>query len=100
MHNSPLKYFLPGAFKPSNDELWFFKKDVHQMAAALAAVQCDVYIVHGDKDKFVPVGNAAFAKRMLVNARSVSTTILKGAPHFIPWEPWYKDVKAVLLQLQ
>lgn len=100
MHNSPFKYFLPGAFKPSNDELWYFKKDVHQVAASLATINCDVWIVHGDKDKFVPVGNAAYAKKMLVNARSVNTTILKGAPHFIPWQPWYNDVKAVLLQLK
>ena len=56
-------------------------------------------MVIGDKDSFVPVGNAFYAKKMLVNAKSVNITILKDAPHFIPWEPWYKDVKSVLLNL-
>jgi hypothetical protein len=47
----------------------------------------------------VLVGNAAYAKKMLVNAKTVNTTIIKGAPHFIPWAPYYEDVKKVIMQL-
>lgn len=100
LHSTPFKYLLPGAFKPSNDEIWYLKKDLNLLAAQFATITCKVWIIHGDKDKFVPVGNAAYAKKMLVNAKAVVTKILIGAPHFIPWEPWYKDVKSVLLQLQ
>ena len=36
---------------------------------------------------------------MLINANKVDVAILKGAPHFIPLEPLYKDVKTVLLKI-
>jgi pimeloyl-ACP methyl ester carboxylesterase len=96
---SSLEYLLPGAFRPSNKELWAFKKDIIPLSKQFDVITCPVWIIHGDKDKFVPVANAAYAKKMLVNAKAVETKILKGAPHFIPWEPWYKDVKEVLMRL-
>jgi pimeloyl-ACP methyl ester carboxylesterase len=97
---SPFQYLMPGAFRPSNNEIWYLKKDLEPLAHQFASITCDVWIIHGDKDTFVPVGNAAYAKKMLVNAKSITTIILPNAPHFIPWVPWYKDVKAVLMQLQ
>jgi pimeloyl-ACP methyl ester carboxylesterase len=99
LYKTPLKYFLPGAFRPSNEELWYLKKDLKYLADDFSKVTCPVWIIHGDKDKFVPVSNADYAKKMLVNAKSVEIKILKDAPHFIPWEPWYKDVKEVLMRL-
>ena len=100
LYKSKLEYLMPGAFRPSNRELYFFKNDVKDLPKAFEKVTGTVWIIHGDKDKFVPVGNAYYAAKMFVNAKNVNTKILKGAPHFIPWEPWYKDVKAVLLALQ
>lgn len=100
LHSTPLKYLLPGAFRPSNDEIWYLKKDLKLLASQFADITCKVWIIHGDKDKFVPVGNVDYAKKMLIHAQAVNIKILSGAPHFIPWQPWYKDVKQVLLQLQ
>ncbi len=97
--NSFLENLLPGAFKPSNEEIWYLKKDLIPLAKQFAAITCKVWIIHGDKDKFVPVGNAAYAAKMLIHSKMVNTIILKGAPHFIPWKPWYNDVKKVLLEL-
>ena len=96
---SPFKYLLPGAFRPSNEEIWYLKKDLIPLANQFKTITCNTWIIHGDKDGFVPVGNAAYAKKMLVNATYVEVKILKDAPHFIPWEPWYKEVKEVLLRL-
>ena len=99
LYKTRLEYLLPGAFRPSNRELWFFKTDVKLLPDQFAKVTCDVWIIHGDKDKFVPVGNADYSEKMLVNAKTRHKIILKEAPHFIPWEPWYKDVKQVLMHL-
>ncbi len=99
LYNTPFQYLLPGAFRPSNTEIWYLKKDLIALADQFPKILCNVWIIHGDKDSFVPVGNAAYAQKMLVNAKSVNVTILKGAPHFIPWEPWYKDVKSILLNM-
>lgn len=98
LYKTPLKFFVPGAFRPSNEELWYLKKDLKILKNDFSKITCSVYIVHGDKDDMVPVGNAAYAKQMLVNAKKVETTILPGANHFIPWAH-YDDIKSVLMKL-
>lgn len=97
--HSSLQIVLPGAFKPSNEELWYLKTDLIPLSNQFNSITCPVWIIHGDKDSFVPVGNVAYATKKLVNAKFVKTTILQNAPHFIPWAPWYEDVKKVLLSI-
>jgi pimeloyl-ACP methyl ester carboxylesterase len=80
----PLRYLLPGAMRPSNDELWSFKSDVIKMKAKLPLIKCRVYIVHAVNDALVPVGNVAYMKRNFINAQ-VSDTIFPSGNHFIPW---------------
>jgi pimeloyl-ACP methyl ester carboxylesterase len=99
VYRSPLKYLLPGAWRPSNQELWYLKKELKDLVKKLPGITCPVYILHGDKDGLVPVSNAAYAKKMLVNARSVSVTIIPGANHFLS-DHHYKLVKEVLLKLE
>ncbi len=98
--NSSLQILLPGAFKPSNEELWYLKTDLIPLANQFASITCPVWIIHGDKDSFVPVANVNYATSKLTHAPFVKTTILKNASHFIPWAPWYKDVKKVLLDIE
>ena len=93
-----MRYFLPGAMRPSNVELVHFKKDVYALKDKFPLVKCKVFIVHGTKDTFVPVGNAAYAEKNLVNAASVETTLIPGANHFIPWQH-YDVIKKVLMGL-
>jgi pimeloyl-ACP methyl ester carboxylesterase len=93
-----LRLFMPGAFRPSNIELWAFKKDVLTMPDDLHAVKCPVWIVQGMKDPLVPPGNAFYAQKELINSPSVQLTTLPDANHFIPWK-YYDDIKKVLLQL-
>jgi len=94
----PLKYFLPGAFRPSNTELVYLKKDLKELDKEWEKITCPVWILHGDKDTYVPLANADYAKRKLINARSVETKILPGSDHFIQRER-YGEVKAVLMKL-
>ncbi|NJO26055.1 MAG: alpha/beta hydrolase [Bacteroidia bacterium] len=62
-------------------------------------ISCPAWIIHGDKDGFVPVENVDYAKRKLVNAKTVEVKILPGARHFIPWEQ-YDEIKEVLMRLK
>lgn len=98
MKTAPLKYFLPGAFRPSNIELLAFKKDVLLMRGALQKIKCKVVIVHGMKDHMVPPANAVYAEDYLIHASHVSKVILPDANHFIPWTR-YEVVKKTLLSL-
>ncbi|MEP7373849.1 MAG: alpha/beta hydrolase [Chitinophagaceae bacterium] len=98
MDGALMQYFMPGAFRPSNRELVYFKKDVNTLQDKFAAVKGKVYIVHGTKDTFVPPGNAGYAIKKLVNAASVETIMIEGANHFIPWQH-YDTIKKVLMKL-
>ncbi len=80
----PLRYFIPGAFRPSNTEVKYFKKEVAPMAAIIPEIKCPILVIHGDKDQFVPVGNAAFIKAQ--NPAHTTVKIIAGANHFIPWQ--------------
>ncbi len=93
-----LSYLVPGAFRPSNTELKYFKKDVYVLQDKFALVKCKVFIVHGTEDPLVPVGNALYAQKKLVNAASVKLTLIPGANHFIPWTK-YDTIKQVLINL-
>jgi pimeloyl-ACP methyl ester carboxylesterase len=54
---------MPGAFRPSSNEIWAFKKELKDLDDEIRNISCDVYVVHGDKDTFVPVGNAYYAQK-------------------------------------
>lgn len=96
--NSYLQYFLPGAFRPSNEELVYLKKDLWDTDKLWYKITCPVWIIHGDKDSFVPVDNVEYAKKKLTRTKSVEVKIIPGAKHFIPWQQ-YKEIIDVLLQL-
>lgn len=81
----PLRYLLPGAFRPSNEELVFFKKDVVQLAGKLRRIACPVWIVHATDDMFVPVENVAFMKNEMRLAPYIRDTILPDGNHFLPF---------------
>ena len=93
-----LQYLIPGAFRPSNKELLYFKKDIYDLQKKIELVTCKVYIIHGTKDTFVPPGNAAYAAKKLINAAAVETIMLPEANHFIPWNR-YNEIKTVLMKL-
>ena len=96
--NTPLNLFVPGAFKPSNMELWYLKTDLIKLEEAYKKVDCPVYFIHGEQDTWVPPGNVSYAKKMLVNAKSIEEHMLPGGNHFIPWTK-YQEIKQVLLRL-
>lgn len=81
----PFRFLLPGAFRPSNRELLYFKTDILSMSEDLRKIRAAVHIIHGAKDSWVPVGNAGFAKKNLVKASYVNEIIIPDGNHFIPW---------------
>ena len=95
----PLRYLIPGALRPCNDELWWLKKDLIEMKPNLKKVTSLITIIHGTKDPLVPYSNMAFMQKELVNARKIDTISIKNANHFIPWEH-YKKIRDVLFDLK
>ena len=89
---------MPGAFKPSNDEIIYFKKDLYHTDTMYAALTMPVTFIHGDADKFVPGKNVEYGKKKLAGNPNVKVTIIPGASHFIPWEH-FDLIKTHLLTL-
>ena len=98
LFKTPLNYFVPGAWRPSSEELWHLKSELKELAGHYSEISCAVNILHGDNDGLVPVSNAAYAAKMFVNAKSVAVKIIPGANHFIS-DNNYDIVKEVLMKL-
>ena len=98
MKMAPLNFLLPGAYRPSNTELVYLKNDLKELEKEWEKITCPVWILHGDKDTYVPVANVDYAKKKLTKAKSVDVKILSGADHFIPKER-YQDIKGALMKL-
>ncbi|HMH32604.1 MAG TPA: alpha/beta hydrolase [Puia sp.] len=98
LYKTPLTYFVPGAMRPSNQELWYLKTDLVKLKNDFPKIHCRVYFIHGAKDTWVPPGNVAYGKKMLVNASGIGETMIPGANHFIPWTK-FDVIKAILLKL-
>jgi pimeloyl-ACP methyl ester carboxylesterase len=98
LYKTPLNYFVPGAMRPSNEELWYLKKDLVQLENDFSKITCPVFFIHGEMDTWVPPGNVAYGKKHLVNASSIETTLIPGANHFIPWTK-FDEIRSVLLKL-
>lgn len=95
----PLRYLIPGALRPSNDELWWLKNDLLEMKPFLKNITCDVTIIHGTKDPLVPYSNVAFMKKEFVNAKTLRIIPIDNANHFIPWEH-FEEIRNTLLDLK
>jgi pimeloyl-ACP methyl ester carboxylesterase len=98
LFNTPLNYFVPGAMRPSNEELWYLKKDLVFLEKDFSKITCPVYFIHGAADTWVPPGNVEYGKKLLVNAKKVEENIIPGANHFIPWTK-FTEIRSVLLKL-
>ena len=81
----PVRAMLPRAMRNANAELMDLKPELERLATLLPQIKARVLIVHGDKDDLVPVANVPFMQARLTGAHCVSTDILEGQNHFLPW---------------
>lgn len=94
----PIRYFVPGALRPSNDELWWLKNDLVNLQPDLKKIQSTVTIIHGDKDRLVPYANMKYMQLYLENSKKTDTLTIKNADHFIPWSH-FDIIRNKILQL-
>jgi pimeloyl-ACP methyl ester carboxylesterase len=96
--SKPLRYLIPGALRPSNDELWWLKRDLYAMEPNLKHITAKVTIIHGTKDQLVPYQNMSYMNKQLVKAKSIDNISIEDANHFIPWEH-FDLIRNTLLRL-
>ena len=95
---SPLNFLLPGAFRPSNTEIVYFKKDLNDLDKMYEQLTMPVTFIHGGADKFVTIKNVAYGRNKLAANAFVNSIIIPGAGHFIPWEHYAVIKKHLLLK--
>ena len=95
--SKPLRYLVPGALRPSNDELWWLKDDLVKMKPSLDKIISKVLVIHGTKDQLVPYSNVDFMLKEFTNAKKMDTITIKDANHFIPWTH-YETIRNTLLE--
>lgn len=99
LYKTPLNYLLPGAFRPSNEELWYLKSDLKDLQKDFASITIPVYFIHGDADTWVPPANVAYGRKMLTHASEVGVLMIPKGGHFIPWTH-FKEIRDVLVGLE
>ncbi len=82
----PLQLLLPGAFKPSNTEIIYFKKDLFELDKHYNNLTLPITFIHGNKDPLVSVKNVQYGVEKLSHNKQVKQIIIDGANHFIPWQ--------------
>lgn len=95
---TPLALLLPGAWRTSNAEIWYLKKDLKMLVPAFKKVTCAVWLVHGTKDKRVPYHNMLWGDSAFLKVSGVKMITIPNAGHFLPWEH-YDRIKELLLHL-
>jgi pimeloyl-ACP methyl ester carboxylesterase len=95
----PIRNLLPVDLDVSNREIRPLRGELIQMLPLWTNIRVPVTVIQGEEDDLVPPGNAAFAKRMLVNAK-LNVQMIPEMNHFIPWRRPDLIRDAVLEQLR
>lgn len=82
---APVRWLLPRVIRNANAELMALKPELEALGAILPSVKAKVVIVHGTADDLVPVANVAYMQERFSGAHSISTVLLEGQNHFLPW---------------
>jgi pimeloyl-ACP methyl ester carboxylesterase len=79
-----IQWLLPREFVVSNREIVPLRGELERMLAMWDRIRTPVVVIQGGQDRLVDPGNAAFAKRVLVNA-DLQMVTPADVDHFIPW---------------
>jgi pimeloyl-ACP methyl ester carboxylesterase len=77
-----IKYLFPPTFVMSSEEKLVHKQQLETLNH-WEKISTDVVIIHGNKDGLVYYDNAEYARKKLVNARSVTSITMNGKGHSI-----------------
>lgn len=80
-----VRWMVPGALRKADAEVLPLPGQLTTLGTRLAGLKTPVYVLHGREDKLVPVANADYARRVLVQSPPV-VEIIPGQGHFVPWE--------------
>ena len=84
-----VSWLLPHALRQCNRELLTLRGDLVRLQPQIAGLSVPVVMLHGAKDRQVPVENVAYLQAQLAAAGKTNLfepLVFAGYNHFIPWE--------------
>ena len=84
-HHWALRNFVPGSFRTANAEKLSHKDELEKMVPLWSRIRSKVILLQGIDDTLIFPENAPFAAKNLVNAASVSLTLVPGSKHDLLW---------------
>lgn len=81
----PAKWFMNRPFIASNIEIMPLEGELREMLPLWKNIKIPVTVLQGTADRLVPVGNADFAEKMLVNSKKLDIQKIEGENHFFIW---------------
>ncbi len=95
---APVRWLTPKSLWTSNAEIIPLEKELEAMIPFWERITCPVRIIHASNDQLVPVANAEFAQKALLNCPDIKIEILPKGNHFILWSR-QDVVRAALLDI-
>lgn len=81
----PFSAAIGRTMRTSNHEIMAAAEETRELDGLLSRVQSPVVIVHGTKDRLVPVANVDYMRREFAHIDEVTVTIIEDEGHFLPW---------------
>ena len=86
-----LAWVIPKDLRRSNQEMWDLREELEGLEQDLDRVVCPVWVVHGEQDALVPIGNVPFLEEALPNAAELHVKRYPESGHFLIWSAAEKD---------
>lgn len=84
-HHWSMRNFVPGSFRTANAEKLSHRAELTKMLPLWRNIRSKVILLQGLDDTLIFPDNAPFAAQQLVNAASVSLTMVPGSKHDLLW---------------
>ena len=91
-----LQWMVPRIFKTANTEKLAHRKELEKMLPLWDHIHVPVMYLQGANDHLIYTGNAAFARKHLINAPFLEFHFFKGRSHFIPFSERHAIKKDIL----
>ncbi|MBC7949657.1 MAG: alpha/beta hydrolase [Chitinophagaceae bacterium] len=83
-----IRWFIPRLFRSANTEKVHHKEELEKMLPYWKNIRIPVIYLQGENDNIVDTTNAGFARKHLINARSLDIKFIKNREHRLAQYEW------------
>ncbi len=92
------KLFIPQVMWASNYEIYYLKSELEKQASLWPKIKARIAVIHGTKDRLVPVANSNYALEQSGDSDRVKLHLIPDQNHFIIWNE-FPLIREVLINM-